>query len=96
MVNVVYHKQFRQNLFEAINSSAFCLFYNLFTFFRRERERGWWACTSGKRIGLASIQTGIVGVDRPSPPRGSGPFLSFFYVFDFVGEGRHCKMLKEK
>lgn len=84
---------FDKNLFEAINSSAFCLFYNLFTFFGVS-ERGWWACTSGKRIGLASIQTGIVGVDRPSPPRGSGLFL--FYVFDFVGEGRHCKMLKEK
>jgi hypothetical protein len=70
------------------------VYFTIYLLFFGVSERGWWACTSGKRIGLASIQTGIVGVDRPSPPRGSGLFL--FYVFDFVGEGRHCKMLKEK
>jgi len=39
------------------------------------------------------LQTGILGVDRPSSPRGTGPFL--FYVFDFVGEGRIGKKIKD-
>lgn len=37
------------------------------------------------RSGIGT-QTGILRVDRPSSPRGAGPFL--FYVLDFVGEGR--------